>query len=106
MRKSLRKAFIRNLHDKSFCETFMWNLYAALLEPKSLSGTFSATLGTCKGGTFMWNLSEPQTFDSGTIYVEPCGTSTFDSGTFMWNLVEPQLLRVEPFCGTLWNLNF
>ena len=24
----------------------------------------------------------------------------------MWNLAEPQLLRVEPLCGTLWNLNF
>ena len=27
-------------------------------------------------------------------------------GTFMWNLVEPQLLRVESLCGTWWNLNF
>ena len=24
----------------------------------------------------------------------------------MWNLVEPELFRVEPLCGTLWNLNF
>ena len=22
----------------------------------------------------------------------------------MWNLVEPQLLRMEPVCGTSWNL--
>ena len=24
----------------------------------------------------------------------------------MWNLVEPELLRMEPWCGTWWNLNF
>ena len=24
----------------------------------------------------------------------------------MWNLGEPQLVRMEPLCGTLWNLNF
>ena len=24
----------------------------------------------------------------------------------MWGLVEHQVLRVEPLCGTLWNLNF
>ena len=27
-------------------------------------------------------------------------------GTFIWNLVEPQLVRMEPLCGTWWNLNF
>ena len=37
--------------------------------------------------------------------MEPCA-STLQSGTFMWNLVEPELLRMEPLCGTLWNLNF
>ena len=40
------------------------------------------------------------------LYVELCGTSTFSSRTFLWNLGEHTLLRVEPLCGTLWNLNF
>ena len=61
-----------NLFVKRLCGTFMWNFgnLNHSVEP------FSATLGTCK------------------------------SGTFMWNLVEPELLTVEPSCGTLWNLNF
>ena len=41
----LCEAFIRDLHDKPFCETFiMWNLYVEHREPESFCGTFSGTL--------------------------------------------------------------
>ena len=33
-------------------------------------------------------------------------TRGFKSETCIWNLGEPELFRVEPLCGTWWNLNF
>ena len=80
--KSLCEAFIRSLHDKPFCETFMWNLYVELQEPESLGNP-----GTFKSGPFMWNLGKPEPL-CGTgelLSVEPL----FMSGTFMWNLGKP-----------------
>ena len=45
-----------NLHDKPFCEMFMWNLY---VEPWE-TWTFMWNQGTFKSGTFVWNLWEPE----------------------------------------------
>ena len=71
----LCEALIRNLHDKPFCETFMWNLDVELREPESLEPLF--------------------------VRVEPlCGTL----GNLIL-FVEPELLSVEHLCRTLGNLS-
>ena len=93
--------FLPNLHDKPFCETFMWTFMWDFGNLNHSVEPFPATLGlvrvepcgtwTFNSGTFMWKLGEPQ---------------LYKSGTFRWNLVEPELVTVEPLCGTLGNLNF
>ena len=110
------EAFIRNLHDKPFRETFTW--------------TFLWNLGTFICGTWELVRVEPLcgTLGNLTPYAEPellrvehlCGTlqtlhfyecnlyvgksepfmwnrGTFESGTCMWNLGVPEILRVEPW---------
>ena len=67
-RKTLCEAFIRNLHTNLFakrlCGTFMWNfgnlnLWNLSLEPSNL---YLWNLGTCKSGTVMCILGEPEFF--------------------------------------------
>ena len=113
--KLLSGTFMTNLFVKHL---FMWNLCVELREPESSVENFSTTLETCKNGTFIWNLVEPElltvqplcgtlwnlNFYKWNLYVEPPGTNwAFKNGTFMWNLSEPELLRMEPLCGTARN---
>ena len=89
--KLLSGTFMTNLFPKKF----MWNLDVEHREPESFCGTFLWNL-------YLWNLE--------TCNSETCtflwNRDTFKSGTCMWYLGEPELLRVEPVCGTLGNLNF
>ena len=99
-----------NLYVRPVSGTFMWNLLALMwnLDPKSSCGTFMRKSlcevfirnfhdkPFCK--TFMWNL-----------YVELREAESF-CGTFLWNLGTFicgtwELVRVEPLCRTLGNLN-
>ena len=88
----LCEVFIRNLHAKPFAKrfgrTFMWN-FGNLNHSVEPRNPYLWNLGTCKSGTLMWNLGEPE-----LLRVEP----------LMWNLGELELLRVEPQCETLGNL--
>ena len=44
--------------------------FSGILEPWNL---YSWNLGTCKNGTFMWNVAEPE-LEEWNLYEEPWGT--------------------------------
>ena len=124
-----------DLHLKPLRGTFIWNLWSFICQPLSETFAVSMYLEArtffesgeplCEAsgmwdllsvkplcGTlgnlnlFLWNLCGTWNL----LSMEPWGTWTFKIGTCMWNLGEPaplwELLRVEPLCGTLRNLNF